>query len=185
MTDQKPSAVATREQEEPADIQLPIVSNRPSITKNEITITPVRVRIPIHHQYKIKAGREQGADGQWRDKFRVGLTADGYDGLNRVVGAQFIIPEFIHDEQGERVRNPIHRTDYIYERMIAIWYNDMGQMQAYSEDLEVDYKVLYQQARLNASWKVPKLDAQGKPVMKRGRDGEYADTTTEHAKDHL
>lgn len=177
------TAIAPRD--EASDIALPIIGMRETINKGDISVTPAKVRIPAHHQYRIKAGREQDDQGNWVDKYRIGLTADGYDGLNRVVGAQFIIPEFIHDEKGERVRNPIHRSDYIYERMIAIWYNDMGQMQAYSEDLEVDFKVLYQQARLNASWKEPKLDGEGKPIMKRGRNGEYADTVTHYAKDHL
>lgn len=160
---QQSTAVAKRE-EPKADIALPLHDSGTSVTRGDVTMTPAVVRIPKHHQYKISIGRTQDADGSWRDAYRVGVTADGYDNVNRVVGAQFIVPEYIHDEKGERVRNPIHRADYIYMRLIAIWYNDLGQMQAYSEDLEVDYKILYQQARLNATWDdetIPEVQGKG------------------------
>jgi len=177
VTQQQTNAIARRDE---ADLPTPLVSEKARINRGDITVVQAVVRIPAHHQYKIAAGREQGPDGQWATKFRVGVTADGYDNINRVVGAQFIVPEWIHDEHGNPVRNPIHRSDYIYERMIAIWYNDLGQMQAYSEDLEVDYKVLYQQARLSATWKTE--DGPEKP----GRGGgTYREKVTHNATDNV
>ena len=161
------------------DLVLPLVSEKARINRGDITVVQAVVRIPAHHQYKISAGREQGPNGEWSTKFRVGVTADGYDNINRVVGAQFIVPEWIHDEKGTPVRNPIHRSDYIYERMIAIWYNDLGQMQAYSEDLEVDYKVLYQQARLSATWKT-----EIGPELPSRDGGTYRKKDSHSASDH-
>ena len=176
---QQTTAVAKRDQT--SDLPSPLVSEKQRINRGDITVVQAVVRIPAHHQYKIAAGREQLENGKWGTKYRVGVTADGYDNINRVVGAQFIVPEYIHDEQGVKVRNPIHRSDYIYERMIAIWYNDLGQMQAYSEDLEVDYKVLYQQARLSATWKTEDPNA----PEKRDRDGNtYREKVSHNATDN-
>lgn len=167
MPDQS-SAVATRAPEKavaPVDLEAPMSKALDVITKGGIHIVRAEVTVPVHYQYAISAGRKKVGD-DWVDVQRVGLTADGYDHINRFTGIQFLVPEFIHDEHGNQLRNPIHRSDYIYERMVAIWYNDLGQMQAYSEDLEVDYQVLYQQARLSARWKT------GNKVDKTGRGGQ-------------
>lgn len=148
-----PNRALAKTEPRAVDLDVPVSRVTSAVEKGGIEMVKAEIGIPIHHQYKIAAGREQ-VNGEWRDKYRVGVTADGYDYINRFVGAQFFVPEFIHNEKGEQVRNPIHRRDFIYERMVAIWYNDLGQMQAYSEDLEVDYQVLYQQTRLNSTWYV-------------------------------
>lgn len=163
MPSPNPSAVAVAEPQR-SDLEIPVSKVVDTISKGGIEMIRAEIRIPVHHQYKIAAGGEM-VDGRWVDKFRVGVTADGYDYINRFVGAQFLVPDFIHNEDGKQVRNPIHRRDYIYERMVAIWYNDLGQMQAYSEDLEVDFQVLYQKDRLNSVWYV---DDQGKVWPNKG-----------------
>lgn len=130
------------------------------INKGGIQVVAAEVIVPKHLQYEVKTGRKQDESGRWNDQYKVGITSDGYDAINRVVGVQFILPEWVHDEVGERVRNPIHRKDFIYLRLVGVWYNDLGQLQAYSEDLEVDFMVMYQQARANAIWYGPEKDPQ-------------------------
>ena len=151
----QPNAVARREEKPstPVDVEQPMTRAIDVIKQGGIHIVRAEVTIPAHFQYRVPAGKKEDPNtGKKVDAFKVGVTADGYDFLNRFVGVQFLVPDFIHDENGERVRNPIHRKDYIYERMVGIWYNDLGQLQAYSEDLEVDFQILYQQARLNTVW---------------------------------
>jgi hypothetical protein len=48
---------------------------------------------------------------------------------------------------------------------VGVWYNDLGQLQAYSEDLEVDFMVMYQQARANAIWYGPDKNPDGKDTQ--------------------
>ena len=111
------------------------------------------VRIPADYQYAIPrwvhqneitekdiiVKRGSGSFHAVADK--VGLTIDGYDYVNRVLGASFFLPEFVHDENGDMRRNPIHRKDYIYLRLAAVWYTPVGQLVYASEDVEVDFRL--------------------------------------------
>jgi hypothetical protein len=92
---------------------------------------------------------------------KVGLTIDGYDYLNRVLGASFFLPEFVHDEDGNQKRNPIHRKDYIYERLACVWYTPVGQLVYATEDIEVDFRLAYMEMRASAKSAEPILDEMG------------------------
>lgn len=121
------------------------------------------VTIPADYQYAITKRGKQATERYPAipDETKVGLTVDGYDYLNRVVGATFFLPEKVHDEKGVLQLNPIHRPDYIYLRMGAVWYTPLGQLVSAVEDIEVDFEALWQDKRAN-SWDVkPMLDADG------------------------
>ena len=66
------------------------------------------------------------------------------------------------------VNNPIHRPDYLYVRMVGVWRNDLGQMVSYSEDVEVDYNLVYQDARINAKSARIATDKDGGVVFENG-----------------
>lgn len=117
------------------------------------------VTLPPNFQYTVgKRGHE-----------RLAITSDGYDYMNRSLGASFFLPDFVPNEVGEMVRNPIHRKDYIYMRMGAIWRNEHGQLVGTTEDLEVDFQMTYQQARLESWASQIALDDLGQPIF--GEDG--------------
>jgi hypothetical protein len=118
------------------------------------------VRLPPIFQYAIS---------RYNQPTKVMITADGYDYLNRVLGVQLYQPEYVSDEHGKQQRNPIHRADYIYLRMVGIWYNDIGQMVSYQEDVEVNYKLVYHDGRINSRSAKIKIDSNGLPVV--GPDG--------------
>jgi hypothetical protein len=110
---------------------------------------------------------------EWTSESKVGITSDGYDYLNRVVGVTFFLPEIVHDEQGRARANPIHRKDYIYLRMGAVWYTPLGQLIAATEDVETDYNLVWMDARINSRSAQPVLqdgfptfDAFGNPGLK-------------------
>jgi hypothetical protein len=172
MADQS-TAVAIREQTRSEvalsqPLQVTSVAGRGEVERIEMPII-----IPVNFQYLIpnkKKERRQDPDtGQWGDVWidnsRVGLTSDGYDYANRVLGAGFWLPDEVPDEHGRMVRNPIHRPDYIYMRMSAVWYNAVGQLVSHTEDLEVDYKSVWYQARLKQPGVKQVLDADGQPVF--------------------
>jgi hypothetical protein len=135
------------------EVSAPLVGIVQSRDLREVSIVQAEVAIPKHLQYGIPGKKTKDAQGNWtQGPQKVGLTADGYDHVNRVMGVQLITPRFVHDENGTEVLNPIHRKDYIYLRLVGVWWNDLGQMVAYGEDIEVDFQRIYQEARLNATW---------------------------------
>lgn len=127
------------------------VSNDGEVERVEQTVV-----LPAIYQYSIN----RYPAGQ-----RVMLTSDAYDYINRVMGVQFYLPPRVNDEKGNLVPNPIHRPDYIYLRMVGIWRNDAGQMVSYQEDVEVDYKLTYQDTRINAKSMKIVTDKEGIPVL--------------------
>lgn len=126
------------------------------------------VKVPLKpvHQYVIRSGKK--INDRWVDVFRVFPTAEAYDWMNRIMGVQLHVPEWVHDERGEAVRNPIHRRDYIYLRMVGIGYNDLGQMIAHAEDVEIDYMVEWQKERLKQKSAKVVLDENGMPKLTDG-----------------
>ena len=164
------AAVATRQQE-PAS-ELTIAPRVLDIAKvGEVERIEQAVPIPPIFQYVIS---------RYGQTPKVMLTSDGYDYLNRVMGVQLYQPRWVHDERGQQVLNPIHRSDYIYLRMIGIYYNDVGQLTSYQEDIEVDFKLVYMDARINSkSARVeldedgqPRFSASGMPVIRLDQDDE-------------
>jgi hypothetical protein len=123
-------------------------------------LTRFQMQTVIHpvHQYEIPVGKrtKTGVDAEgndiWEQPKAVMITSDGYDYLNRIMGVELVQPDTVPDEHGELVPNPIHRRDYVYLRLYGIWRNDLGQMVSYREDVEVDFKRVYEDARLNATW---------------------------------
>lgn len=117
----------------------------------------VRLVIPPHQQYV--AGKS------------LQVTSDGYDYLNRCLGVQFVLPDFVPDERGELVRNPIRMPDSIYVRVVGIWYSELGALTSYVEDTELSYMLLYREALANSdSFKLDvETDEQGRAVL--GDDG--------------
>jgi hypothetical protein len=137
----------------------PIQSIAERVFRGDVELVTAKVTIPKHLQYEVATGaRKQGPDGKWYQPTKVGLTADGYDWVNRVVGVQIIVPKTVHDELGREQPNPIHRRDYVFLRIVGVWWNDLGQMTSYQEDIEVDFKALYQEDRLNRRWYTGKGD---------------------------
>lgn len=96
---------------------------------------------------------------------KVSLTSEAYNYLNRVMGVQLFKPAKVNDTNGQMVNNPIHRPDYIYVRMVGVWRNDLGLQVSYSEDVEVDYNLVYQDARINARSAKVATDADGTPIF--------------------
>jgi hypothetical protein len=134
--------------------------------RGDVERVEVSVTLPASFQYVIPSRKK--VNGQWVDDVansKVGITADGYDYLNRTLGVSFWLPDYVPDEHGELVRNPIHRPDYLYIRMGAVWYNEAGQLVGMTEDLEVDYKQVYLSNRLEARDSEVVLDEVGQPVF--------------------
>lgn len=158
---ENPNALAPTPTEAGGGIHVQSVALRGDIERVETSVT-----LPATFQYVIMARKK--VNGQWVDdpeKSKVGITADGYDYLNRVLGVSFWLPDFVPDEKGDLVRNPIHRSDYIYLRMGAVWYNEAGQLVAATEDLEVDYRQVYLSARLEDRDSEVLLDDHGQPIF--------------------
>jgi hypothetical protein len=162
------TSVATQEQRSVApmgEIGLPTKEVLSVAHNDEVERIEQSVVLPPIYQYSISRYGQQP---------RVMVTSDGYDYLNRSMSVQLHQPEWVNDESGQKVRNPIHRADYIYLRMIGIWYNDLGQLVSYREDVEVDFKLVYHDARINSKSArvetdangIPVLDAHGTPIVK-------------------
>lgn len=171
VAEQQSTAVATRPKAEVAELPAP-TSNIIEVAKQgDVERVVQSVVIPPIYQYSIS---------RYGQAPKVMLTSDAYDYLNRTMGVQLYQPDWVHDEQGNRVRNPIHRADYIYLRMLGIYWNDLGQMTSYREDVEVDFKLVYMDARINSkSAKVemddegqPKFSQSGMPMIKLDQDDE-------------
>jgi len=152
MTDEK--ALATREE---VGIDLP--------TSRVLSMTEVgdaerfeqTVVIPPVYQYKMS---------RWQQPDKVSLTAEAYTYLNRVMGVQLHQPDFVPDKNGRLVPNPIHTDTYIYLRLLGIWRNDLGNLVSYREDIEADFRLVWQDARINArSAKVEGIDEFGLPQV--------------------
>lgn len=99
---------------------------------------------------------------------KVSLTSEAYNYLNRVMGVQLFQPMYVNDKDGKQVLNPIHRPDYLYVRLVGVWRNDLGQMVSYREDVEVDYNLVYQDARINAKSAKVATDKEGVPIFENG-----------------
>ena len=151
-----------------APLAAPVIAELQNVTSlGDLMRFQVGVRLHPIHQYEISGGREPVKDANgvilrdddgkqvWRDVKAISPSGSGYDYLNRIAGVDLITPEYVHDQNGDRQPNPIHRRDYVYLRMIAIWRNDVGQLTTYREDVEVDFQRLYEEARLNATWTDP------------------------------
>jgi hypothetical protein len=122
--------------------------------------------IPPDFQYVIpkwtKTGSRPNGDPIFtKEVGKVGISADGYDYLNRALGASFYFPRFVNDENGKEMLNPIHRKDYIYLRMGIVYYTPVGQLVSQMEDIEVDFRLMYQDKRANAKSAVPLLSDDG------------------------
>jgi hypothetical protein len=159
----------------PSAVSADVLTTAPEVThvaqRGDVVRVETTITLPPSFQYVIP-GRKK-VDGQWVDDNKVGITSDGYDFLNRVLGVSFYLPDWVPDESGELCRNPIHRPDYIYIRMGAVWYNESGQLVTTTEDLEVDFRHVYANARLESYESVPVLengypvfDDYGNPVVK-------------------
>ena len=148
MADQQNRAVATRHPDDvdmstSAIMDIRSVAGRDDVERYETTVV-----LPAAYQYVIPGKKK--IDNQWVEDNKVGITADGYDYLNRVLGVSFFKPATVVDDTGKIVPNPIHRKDYIYLSLGAVWYNEAGQLVTHQEDLEVDFMFMYQQARLES-----------------------------------
>lgn len=163
------SAVANREALTGPVIEVGSVAGRGNVERVETTI-----ELPAGFQYVIPGTKKVNGQNVPNDK--VGITSDGYDYINRVLGVSFYLPDFVPDQDAVMRHNPIHRSDgYVYIRMGGLWYNEAGQLVGAVEDLEVDPKYIYQSARLeswdsevvlHAETKQPIYDADGMPFMK-------------------
>jgi hypothetical protein len=164
---QSQSPLARREQQQslvPATVTS--IARREEVERFEATVT-----LPPSFMYVIP-GRKK-VDNQWVDDNKVGITSDGYDYANRTLGATFFLPGQVPDAEGNLVLNPIHKPDYIYMRMAAVWYNETGQLVAATEDLEVDYLMVWANARLESPGSElvvgadgrPELDDRGQPIV--------------------
>lgn len=156
-TDTEPRDVAVRQDFDGLD--LPAQKILAITTSGEVERVEQSVILPPIYQYSIN----RYPAGQ-----RVMLTSDAYDYINRVMGVQLYQPKYVHDEHGQQQLNPIHRPDYIYLRVVGIWRNDAGQMVSYQEDVEVDFKLTYQDSRINAKSMRVVTDKDGAPVMTEG-----------------
>jgi hypothetical protein len=176
---QNPSAltVAPKAQVDAAqDLSVRSVAHRGDVERVEATIT-----IPPDYQYAIPKWEKDDVTNKWvKTVGSVGITADGYEYLNRVVGCTFYLPDLVPDREGRMARNPIVQKDYIRLRMGAVWYNALGQLIGNIEDVESDFNLVWMDARINAkSAEVlmgdngyPAIDDFGNPYVKLNKDDE-------------
>jgi hypothetical protein len=136
------------------DMGVMAVAGRPGLERIEAVVT-----IPADFQYAIKRRTREG------ETVKVGITADGYDYINRALGESFFLPQWVHDQEGRQQRNPIHRKDYIYLRLGAVWYTPLGQLVMATEDVEVDFILTWMDARINSYGAEVVVDQQGLPVF--------------------
>lgn len=161
-----PSEVARR----PADLGSPLTAIRSVSGREHIERYETEVKLPAGFQYLIP-GKKKLPNGDWIEDNKVGILAEGYEYLNRVLGVSFYLPAKVPDENGEMVNNPIHRrTDgYIYIRMGALWYNEVGQLVNATEDLEVDPAWMYYSARIDTYDALVVMDENGIVYAPDGR----------------
>lgn len=122
--------------------------------RGEVERLTARITLPVDYQYGIpkwqKTGRQKpdGKD-EWGEVIdSVGITADGYEYLNRVIGVRFFFPPLVPNREGVMVPNPIiEPPDYSRILQGALWYNPMGQHMVSYELVEVDFWLMYQEAR--------------------------------------
>jgi hypothetical protein len=128
------------------DLSVRNIAHRADVERVEATIT-----LPPDYQYVIPKWEKDDVSGKWvKTVDKIGITADGYEYLNRVVGCTFFLPDFVPDRTGEMARNPIVQKDYIRLRMGAVWYNALGQLIGNVEDIETDFNLVWQDARVNS-----------------------------------
>lgn len=122
--------------------------------RGEVERLTARITLPVDYQYGIPKWQKTGRlkpDGkeEWGEVMNsVGITADGYEYLNRVIGARFFFPELVPNREGVMVPNPIvEPPDYSRILQGALWVNPMGQHMVSYELVEVDFWLMYQEAR--------------------------------------
>lgn len=160
MTD-NPNAVATRDQQSGVtaaqDLTVRSVAVRDEVERIEATIT-----LPPEYQYAIP---KWNSETRSKEISGIGITADGYEYLNRVVGATFYLPDQVPDRDGNLALNPIVRKDYIRLRMGAVWYNALGQLIGNVEDVETDFNLVWMDARINSRSAEVVMDPNGLPLF--------------------
>ncbi len=100
-----------------------------------------QVKIPKDVMYNVPRWNSETRrkEACWR------LDSTAYDLINRAMGVQFHQPDTVVDEVGNEVGNPIQRKDYIKLRMTGFWYNSAGLPVQYTEDVEINFWVLFTQ----------------------------------------
>src|SRR4051812_31720574 len=105
-----PSAVQTRPTDSGAGVL--IIRREADSPDNQLQRVEATITLPPSFQYAIPIKGVKLPNGDWdNSKNKVGITSDGYDYLNRVIGCSFFFPDEVHDEHGVMSPNPIHRTD--------------------------------------------------------------------------
>lgn len=118
------------------------------------------VTIPAIYQYPMK---------RWNQPDKISLTSEAYAYINRELGVTFVKADKVPDTDGSMANNPIHRGTYIYVRAIGVWRTRNGQLVSHSEDVEVDYQLVWQDARINAKSATVVTDKDGVPQTVDGR----------------
>lgn len=139
-----------RPQADPAEMGVVSVAGREDVERIVASLV-----IPADWQYGIPKWIRDGSKPDGSPKFRkeiskVGLTADAYLYLNRALGVSFHLPAQVPSKDGRMVPNPIVQPDYIRIRLVGVWYNPLGQLQMTTEDVETDFRLIYEDARVNA-----------------------------------
>jgi hypothetical protein len=153
-----PNAVA------PMEIGGPLIEVAQVAVRGKVTRIETVVALPAGFQYAIRGSGNPGTAGFIPPK--VGITSDGYDYINRVLGVSFWLPEKVVGRDGAMANNPIHDANgYVYIRMAGVWYNEAGQMVATVEDIEVDPKWILAGARVESYDSIPALDDNKQPIF--------------------
>lgn len=112
-----------------------------------------QITLPVDYQYGIPKYNKVGVYPDGKPKFekvieKVGITAAGYEFMNMVIGARFFLPQLVPDRNGKMVANPIvEPPDYTRLMLGCAWYNPSGQHMVSYEMVEVDFWLMYQEAR--------------------------------------
>ncbi len=139
---QPPSTPAARPEDPNLKTDVVVIAGR-----GEVERLTARVTIPVDYQYGIP--KYTKVNGAWTETLSsVGMTADGYEYLNRVLGVRFFLPPEVPNREGQLVRNPIvEPPDYARILIGGLWYNPMGQHMVTYELVETDFWLMYQEAR--------------------------------------
>lgn len=150
MTDQQSSAVAVAPTPKVPTLSDQLGTTRLA-TRQDVERIETDLTLPRSFQYVIdKWVHDDKTNRAMKVVGKVGVTAEGYEYINRVLGATTFLPKYIHDETGKPQLNPIHHGDYTYGRMGIVFYNPMGQLVSVTEDFEVDFLRIYHDIRANS-----------------------------------